>query len=112
MAADRIPLHRRKGREVKGAVAEAHQTQQAFECVCAEINVQLMEEGAQPSHGISLYVDDLEAAIALYTERGVAFKGDVQDHGWGLVTEIDVPGCGALMLYQPRYKSARTPGTP
>ena len=65
----------------------------------------LMEEGAKPSHGISLYVDDLEAAIAHYTERGVVFKGEVEDQGWGLVTEIDVPGCGALMFYQPRYKA-------
>ena len=35
--------------------------------------------------------------------KGVTVREDVQDQGFGLVTSIDVPGAGWMMLYQPRH---------
>jgi hypothetical protein len=30
--------------------------------------------------------------------------GPVQDQGWGLLTELSLPGGGKLGIYQPRHK--------
>jgi len=35
--------------------------------------------------------------------RGAEFTGPVEDHGYGLVTHVKVPGGFAVQLYQPRY---------
>lgn len=56
-----------------------------------------------PYHQASLMCDDIEATIAELKRKGVAVKDDVQDQGFGLVTSIEVPGAGWLMLYQPRH---------
>lgn len=63
------------------------------------------EAGPVPSGTahISFYCDDLEATIAELRERGVEFMGEVQDLGYGLVTEFRVPGDFTIQLYQPHY---------
>jgi catechol 2,3-dioxygenase-like lactoylglutathione lyase family enzyme len=52
---------------------------------------------------ISFYCDDIAATVRELTARGVAFTGPVEDHGYGLVTHLKVPGGFAVQLYQPRY---------
>lgn len=37
------------------------------------------------------------------------FKHDIEDHGYGLVTHILVPGGITVQLYEPRY--AKKPAT-
>jgi catechol 2,3-dioxygenase-like lactoylglutathione lyase family enzyme len=64
----------------------------------------LMEDGAKPFHEISLYTDDVEATVTELQAKGVEFKGPLEDRGWGLATEIVVPGGLVVTLYQPRYK--------
>jgi predicted enzyme related to lactoylglutathione lyase len=63
------------------------------------------ENGAgSGTHQISFYCDDIEATVLKLKERGVEFTGPVEDHGYGLVTHMKVPGGFAVQLYQPRYR--------
>jgi len=52
-----------------------------------------------------LMCDDLKAEIAALGEKGVKC-GEVQQAGWGSVTQIILPGGGRLGLYQPRHALA------
>lgn len=56
------------------------------------------------THEISFYCDDIEQTVKELKEKGVAFKGDITDAGFGFVTHFKVPGDFYLMLYQPKYK--------
>jgi len=58
---------------------------------------------AQPAHGIAFSCDDIHATIAELQGRGVRFLAPVQEEPWGWTTEFDVPGAGAVQLYQPKY---------
>ena len=53
---------------------------------------------------ISFYCDDIHRTVAELKARGVEFTGDVEDHGYGLVTHMKVPGGFAIQLYEPRYE--------
>jgi hypothetical protein len=59
------------------------------------------------THEISFYCDDIEGTVAELRSRGVEFKGPVADRGWGLVTELTMPGGVEVQLYEPRYVKAR-----
>jgi catechol 2,3-dioxygenase-like lactoylglutathione lyase family enzyme len=52
---------------------------------------------------ISFYCDDIHASVAEMKERGVVFAGDIEDHGYGLVTVFVMPGDFNVQLYQPHY---------
>ncbi len=53
-------------------------------------------------HELFLLCDDVAATIAGLTARGAACT-PVVDRGWGLVTQVSLPGGGKLGLYQPRH---------
>jgi len=53
---------------------------------------------------ISFYCDDIEATMAELTAKGVEFTGPAENHGYGLVTFMKVPGDFEIMLYQPLYR--------
>ena len=59
-----------------------------------------------PSHQLTLMCDDLESTIADLTAQGIAVNGEPVDQGYGIVTSIEVPGAGWMMLYQPRHDLA------
>src|SRR5262249_17357308 len=52
---------------------------------------------------ISFYCDDIKKTVAELKARGVEFTGEVEDHGYGLVTHFRMPGNFAVQLYEPRY---------
>ena len=56
------------------------------------------------THAISFYCDDVHATVAELKAKGVEFTAPVEDHGYGLVTYMKVPGGFAVQLYEPRYK--------
>ncbi len=60
-------------------------------------------EAPTGTHSISFYCDDIEATVRELTGRGAEFTGPVEDHGYGLVTHVKVPGGFAVQLYQPKY---------
>jgi hypothetical protein len=66
----------------------------------AEVAVHPSEENNQ--HEFYLMCDDIEAFVAQMKEKGVA-SGPVQDMGWGLLSQLTLPGGGNLGVYQPRH---------
>ncbi len=50
--------------------------------------------------------DDISSTIADLTAKGAVFRGPVQDHGYGLVVMLALPGADDLMLYEPRHPRA------
>jgi catechol 2,3-dioxygenase-like lactoylglutathione lyase family enzyme len=52
---------------------------------------------------ISFYCDDIHATVQELRSKGVEFKGEIEDHGYGLVTYFKAPGDFYIQLYQPSY---------
>jgi hypothetical protein len=59
-----------------------------------------------PSHELSLMCDDLTATMAELRGKGVEFKGEPQDQGWGIVATMALPGGLDMLLYEPRHPTA------
>lgn len=79
-----------------------------FDLPEADMGVHPADEAArfgQPSgtHDISFYCDDIHTTIKELKEKGVEFKGEVEDLGYGWATYFKVPGDFYLQLYQPKY---------
>ena len=60
----------------------------------------------RPSHELSLMCDDLAATMADLAAKGVEFRGEPHDEGWGLVVTMVLPGGLDLLLYEPRHTTA------
>jgi hypothetical protein len=65
------------------------------------------ELGVHPSetndkHEFYLMCDDVEAFSAAMRTRNVVCTA-IQDQGWGLLTQVTLPGGGKLGVYQPRH---------
>jgi hypothetical protein len=53
-------------------------------------------------HQFYLMCDDVEAFMADMKKRGVRCTG-VHNEGWGMLTQVMLPGGGKLGVYQPRH---------
>src|SRR5688572_8897258 len=53
-------------------------------------------------HEFYLMCEDVNALVEDLKRRKVPCT-PVQDHGWGLLTEITLPGGGKLGIYEPRH---------
>ena len=53
-------------------------------------------------HEFYLMCDDVEGFVAEMKEHGIT-SSPVQDAGWGLITQLTLPGGGKLGVYQPRH---------
>ncbi len=65
---------------------------------------------ADASHGapsgtqdISFYCDDIQETVKELKAKGVEFKGEIEDHGYGFVTHFLAPGDFYIQLYEPKY---------
>jgi hypothetical protein len=64
-------------------------------------------DGARPgTHDVSFYCDDIHGTVAELRGRGVEFRGEPEDHGYGWVTYFEMPGGVTVQLYEPRYAKA------
>jgi len=66
-------------------------------------------DGGPPTalhHSVSLMCDDIAATVDELEAKGAEFRGGIQDYGFGLVTNLVLPGAGAMMLYQPQHAEA------
>jgi catechol 2,3-dioxygenase-like lactoylglutathione lyase family enzyme len=52
---------------------------------------------------VSFYCDDIELTVKELKAKGVVFRGEIEDHGYGLVTFFEAPGDFYIQLYQPKY---------
>ena len=59
-------------------------------------------------HEFYLMCDDISAFVAEMKTHHVAC-GPVQDQGWGLLTQLTLPGGGKLGIYQPRHARPKAP---
>jgi hypothetical protein len=50
--------------------------------------------------------DDIEQTIADLGAKGAQFSGGVSDYGFGLATNLQVPGADDILLYQPQHAQA------
>jgi hypothetical protein len=53
-------------------------------------------------HELYLMCEDVEAFVAAMGERGLECAA-VRNQGWGLLTQVTLPGGGKLGVYQPRH---------
>jgi predicted enzyme related to lactoylglutathione lyase len=60
-------------------------------------------EAAPGTHEFSFYCDDIEKMVAELKSRGAKFTGNVEDTGWGLVANLEIPGGCSALLYQRKY---------
>jgi hypothetical protein len=58
--------------------------------------------GAHGVHELFLMCDDVRAFVADMQERSIACSA-IKDQGWGLLTQLTLPGGGRLGVYQPRH---------
>jgi len=70
----------------------------------SEVAVHPADENTR--HELYLMCDDVEAFVAAMTAENIAC-GPIRDQGWGVLTEVTLPGGGKLGVYQPRH--ARPP---
>jgi len=66
----------------------------------AEVAVHPSEEN--DVHEFYLMCDDVERFVATMKERDISCA-PVQNQGWGLLTQVTLPGGGKLGVYQPRH---------
>jgi hypothetical protein len=67
----------------------------------SEVPVHPADAGG-PVHELYLMTDDISGFIKAMASRGVACS-PAQDQGWGIVTQMTLPGGGTLGVYQPRH---------
>ena len=53
-------------------------------------------------HEFYLMTDDIQSFVGDLKARGVACS-EPRDQGWGILTEMTLPGGGRLGVYQPRH---------
>jgi hypothetical protein len=59
-------------------------------------------------HELYLMCDDVDELIAALARRNVAC-GPLRNMGWGLLTQVTLPGGGRLGVYQPRHARPKPP---
>ena len=72
-----------------------------FKLPPAELGVHPDEVGGR--HQLTLMCDDVETTIAELRARGIEFKGEPRDEGFGITVMMLLPGGVELMLYEPRH---------
>ena len=53
-------------------------------------------------HQLYLMCDDIKAFTGEMAEQNISC-GEIQNQGWGLLTQLTLPGGGKLGVYQPRH---------
>ena len=75
-----------------------------FKLPPAELGVHPAKPGH--THQISLMCDDLENMMAELRARGIEFRGEPSDEGYGIVVAMVLPGGAEMDLYEPRHPTA------
>jgi hypothetical protein len=57
-------------------------------------------------HDVSLMCDDIESTKEELEAKGIEFRGEPVDEGWGIGVTMRLPGGAELLLYEPRHKTA------
>jgi hypothetical protein len=57
-------------------------------------------------HKLSLMCDDINATVTELRAKGIAVQGEPQDHGYGIVAMVTLPGGLEVQVYEPRHPLA------
>ena len=82
---------------------DAHDGWLIFALPPAELGVHPAET---PSHELTLMCDDLDATVAELRAKGIEFRGEPEDQGFGIVMTMVLPGDVEMLLYEPRHTTA------
>jgi catechol 2,3-dioxygenase-like lactoylglutathione lyase family enzyme len=85
---------------------DAHAGWLIFKLPPGELGIHPAEAADSGRHELYLMCDDIQQTVEDLKARGVEFKGDVTDAGFGKLITLKVPGGGELGLYQPRHALA------
>jgi hypothetical protein len=91
-------------RDVMGwSHVDAHDGWLIFALPPAELGV---HPGDAPQHELSLMCDDLDATVAELSAKGIEFRGEPRQAGFGTTITMVLPGEVEVTLYQPRHPTA------
>jgi len=82
---------------------DAHDGWLIFALPPAELGVHPAEA---PSHELTLMCDDLDATVAELRGKGIEFRGEPENQGFGIGITMVLPGGVEMTLYQPRHATA------
>jgi hypothetical protein len=82
---------------------DAHDGWLIFALPPAELGVHPAEK---PAHELTLMCDDLDATIADLRAKGIEFRGEPENQGFGIVITMVLPGDVEVLLYEPRHVTA------
>jgi glyoxalase/bleomycin resistance protein/dioxygenase superfamily protein len=82
---------------------DAHDGWLIFALPPAELGVHPAE---RPSHELTLMCDDLDETVAELRAKGIEFRGEPEDQGFGIVMTMVLPGGLEVLLYEPRHTTA------
>jgi hypothetical protein len=82
---------------------DAHDGWLIFALPPAELGIHPAE---QPAHELTFMCDDLETTMADLRGKGIAFEGEPENQGFGIVVTMVLPGDVKVLLYQPRHPTA------
>jgi catechol 2,3-dioxygenase-like lactoylglutathione lyase family enzyme len=57
-------------------------------------------------HELSLMCDDIGATMDELRAKGIEFRGEPVNRGWGIVVTMVLPGGLEMLLYEPRHETA------
>ena len=72
----------------------------------SELGVHPSDPSQAGHHEVSLICDDIDGTVLDLRTKGIAFRGDVVDRGFGLAITMLLPGGVEVLLYQPRHRTA------
>jgi hypothetical protein len=58
-----------------------------------------------PKHQLTLMCDDVATTKAELEAGGIAFRGEPEDQGFGIVVTMTLPGGVEVDLYEPRHQT-------
>jgi hypothetical protein len=62
--------------------------------------------GDAPGHELSFMCDDIDTTIAELRDKGIAFRGDVEERRFGRAITMVLPGDVPVLLYEPSHPTA------
>jgi catechol 2,3-dioxygenase-like lactoylglutathione lyase family enzyme len=82
---------------------DAHDGWLIFALPPAELGIHPADK---PAHELSFMCDDIDETMAELREKGIEFKGEPQNAGFGITVTMLLPGDVEVTLYQPRHATA------
>jgi hypothetical protein len=82
---------------------DAHDGWLIFALPPAELGI---HPGDAPSHEISFMCEDINETVAELKAKGIAFEGEPQPAGFGVMATMLLPGGVRAIVYEPRHKTA------